>query len=109
MASNISLQEHILYLVHHIFLPLKLPTKDDTESTQDGVLADAVLRSLRGFSAMVTHDAVKRAMEMMENMITVHEAGKSYAITEYRVRDALERLGQSQEGEFVPGNCKSRC
>lgn len=65
------------YLFHHVFLPPKLPQKDDYEAEYDLTLVDSVISALNGFKvqAPASYDsAIDPIIEMMIRLRDVQES-----------------------------------
>ncbi|RDW87962.1 hypothetical protein BP5796_03656 [Coleophoma crateriformis] len=87
--------ETSLYMVHHVFLPPKLPQKDDFASWLDSALADMVLDSLQEFSNLQNqHCATGSVASMVENFQAVHN--ESGHITQARLEETLAVLSRDE-------------
>lgn len=83
------------YIIHHVFLPPKLPQEDDSDTANDIALTNQVLAALRAFDAIQGHASSKTAplatsIAMIENMITSR-------VTDGRL---LEEAVQTQMGSM---------
>jgi hypothetical protein len=86
----------IMYLVHHMFLPPKLPQQDDSHPDHETILLNTTISALREFSQCVTddhHGAVDSVTDMVSTMITVMDTFDSKIIvSEWKLRNALRDL-----------------
>jgi hypothetical protein len=62
------------YIIHHVFLPPKLPQEDDSDTANDFALTNQVLATLRALNAIQGHASSETAplvtsIAMIENMI----------------------------------------
>ena len=87
-------RDAFLDLVNHVFLPPKLPQKNDTASGVGTALLDLVVEALgiyQGFfrdSQMVT---VETMIDMLSNSKTVHSLSTD-AVMEDQLRSALQNV-----------------
>lgn len=51
--QSIEMQKDLNYIINHVFLPPKLPQKDDSNDTKSAALIGQVLAALRSFQAYV--------------------------------------------------------
>ncbi|KAK8069035.1 hypothetical protein PG994_005651 [Apiospora phragmitis] len=92
MEVSIDNRSALLYLTDHVFLPPKLPQKDDFTSPQNRALLKHVLDVLRQFGKHVVHDHVsdiQRAVDMVTTMINCRPRVN---LDEQKVGDALAGL-----------------
>jgi hypothetical protein len=59
----------MMYLVHHVFLPPKVPQKDDHSATHEEVLLKTVIRGLKDFKHVANPEQIE-VVEHVTNMIT---------------------------------------
>ena len=81
--------EVILYLIHHIFLPPKLPQKDDFNPEYERILLDIIIDNLLKFKDCATYDqngVINSIINMVSTMRTV--------------RDSFDVLGVVNEGKL---------
>ncbi|KLJ08813.1 hypothetical protein EMPG_15752 [Blastomyces silverae] len=94
----------IMYLIHHIFLPPKLPQEDDFNLNHENVLLGTVYQALNDFRDCVTHDQdgiVDSVIAMITNLKTVRECSSSDgSVSEERLEKALENI--CSNGGMVP-------
>lgn len=86
----------VQYLVHHVFLPPKLPQQDDGSIEMDHLLITLVSECLRD-SKVVTDGApgYECLENMVQDMLEIHDA--SGYISESRLRERLEALSDTCE------------
>jgi hypothetical protein len=85
--------ESVLYMIHHVFLPPKLPQEDDIAPRLDGTLIDIVLESLQEFSNPQGHDrTIDSVISMVGNIRAVHD-GFGH-ITQTRLEETLAKLSK---------------
>lgn len=84
------------YVVHHVFLPPKIPCKSDYDPTHEELLLKRTLESLRTFQALVPahqHDAVGDAVTQLKRMMDIHECvGDQYVVDQHALMRAMEEL-----------------
>jgi len=90
----------VTYLIHHVFLPPKLPQKDDLDLSHETTLLDVTIASLSAFKDCTTinHSAIiGSAIAMVSSMKTVHLSAtySGGAINEEKLKDALANLCNS--------------
>lgn len=79
------------YMINHIFLPPKLPQKDDFTSGLSRALGDMVLKSIQEFADIQgSNHAVHSVLSMLSNFQTVHN--ESGHIHEVRLKETLAEL-----------------
>jgi hypothetical protein len=80
-----------LYMVHHVFLPPKLPQANDFDLELEDALINTVLKSLQEFKSLVDdHSVVDSARAMISNFRVLRDG--SGAISEAKLTDALQNL-----------------
>ena len=96
----------IMYLIRHMFLPPKLPHKDDFNLEYEMVLLDTTIDVLRTFKCYINdikHDQgaiVDSVIAMVANMRSVHELeGAVGAVSEEKLGNALADL--SKKGTHI--------
>lgn len=99
----------ILYMFHHIFLPPKLPRKDDSSTANEEILLDTVFDSLEKFKCSFGANAsdqsatVDSAIAMIANLRDVHDWGsilENGAVNENKLATALRSLSKKGEHSF---------
>jgi hypothetical protein len=80
----------VLYMVHHVFLPPKLPQKDDFDAGFDDALLDMLSSSLQAFEHHVDDKAVRSTRDMISNLRTMRDG--SGAMDETKIKEALRGL-----------------
>lgn len=74
-------QDHLLYLVNHVFLPPKLPSGDDGSPKKEAVMLATVLDALVNFKDCVPQDQ-RAVVEFVASMIQ--------ATTSVRAQDTVQ-------------------
>src|SRR5271163_4884823 len=67
----------IMYLIHHIFLPPKLPQEDDFDSEYEMILLDTTIDVLLKFKDCVTYDqngVIDSVVAMVTNLRAVRDS-----------------------------------
>ena len=86
----------IMYLIHHIFLPPKLPHKDDFDFEYETILLDTTIDILLKFKGYVTYDQsaiIDSVIAMVSNLRTVRDSGGTVgAVSEEKLGNALRDL-----------------
>ena len=85
----------IMYLIHHIFLPPKLPRGDDFNLKSEIFLLDTIIESLLRFRSCVTSDQhviVDSVHDTINNLRSVHDSGILGAVSERELEKALKDL-----------------
>lgn len=96
--------EIVLYLIHHVFLPPKLPQEDDVAPGLEDALAVMVLDSLQEFDNLHGHNYdIDAITSMVKDFRTVHD--DSGHITQARLEEMLAEL--SRDGTSFPPTLKS--
>lgn len=95
MASFLS-ESAIQYFVDHVFLPPKLPHRDDSHPQIEDALLQHVARQLQVFrdtvTSYVTGD-MEPVLTMFKYLLGVHDA-EGLAINEGKLREALKTLSR---------------
>ncbi|KAJ5794287.1 hypothetical protein N7457_000886 [Penicillium paradoxum] len=81
------------YLLSHVFLPPRLPQKDDYSATLEGLMLNEILEALRKFGALVSKEdamTVTMAIDMISRLKSNH--GLSGDISESELINALKDL-----------------
>jgi hypothetical protein len=92
---------NLQYIIHHVFLPPKLPQKDDSTPERGAALTKQVLQSLKRFEAKSGHGEANKAtnslVKMLENMIQSRtpEGGLLQSAVETQM-GSMENSGISQ-------------
>lgn len=93
--------EAITYLVHHVFLPPKLPQEDDSSDEHDKIMINTTLAALLQFKALFPHkraDGIDQVIALVSVSKDVH-ASASGGIDESKLKDALQLL--CKEGKRI--------
>lgn len=102
--------EEILYKLHHVFLPPKLPEQDDAEPTHDKALLNTVIScfsSFKGYVADVHHPAVDSAMTAIKVANDIlQESDQVLIVDKIKLESAFSRL--VTEGEKLKFAAVSR-
>jgi hypothetical protein len=94
-SSNTLPSGAIMYLIHHIFLPPKLPHEDDFDSKYETILLDTTIDVLLKFKHCVTYDQngiIDSVIAMVTNLRTVRDSDTVGAVSEGMLRNALRDL-----------------
>lgn len=106
MSSNNVPSGTMMYLIHHMFLPPKLPHADDYESKREVILLETTIDALRKFKDFVAHDQhhiVDSVTAMVTSMKTVHDPSASKGgILQGKLEDALKNL--CRQGKYIYHN-----
>lgn len=108
-SSTILPFEVIMYLIHHIFLPPKLPNEDDFDSDYETALLDTTIEALAKFKDVVTYDQnsiIDSVISMVTNLGTVRDSSSvdgSISKEELRaaLRDICNKGKQADDSEFL--------
>ncbi|KKZ67076.1 hypothetical protein EMCG_07247 [[Emmonsia] crescens] len=96
--------EAIMYLIHHIFLPPKLPNEDDFDSDCETALINTTLEALVKFKDVVTYDQnsiIDSVISMVTNLGTVRDSSSvDGSISEEELGAALRDL--CNKGGIIP-------
>ena len=94
----------IMYLIHHMFLPPKLPDGDDYDSKHEAVLLDTTVDGLKRFKDFLTSDQqqiIDPVIAMVTNMrIMLDSSNPDGGIMESELRNALRSPVQAGEVKF---------
>ena len=85
----------IMYLIHHIFLPPKLPHEDDFDSKYETILLDTTVDVLLKFKGCVTYDQhgiIDSVIAMVTNLRAVRDSDTVGAVSEGKLGNALRDL-----------------
>ncbi|CZS92555.1 uncharacterized protein RAG0_03169 [Rhynchosporium agropyri] len=84
-----------LSMIYHVFLPPKLPQKDDYTPLRDSALTDMILYSLQKFNnVLCQNDNLDHVISMVENFRAVHD---QYGhVTQTRLEDTLAALSDNE-------------
>ncbi|KAF8860560.1 hypothetical protein BDZ45DRAFT_800719 [Acephala macrosclerotiorum] len=91
----------LTYMIHHVFLPPKLPNEDDFNAEYDTILLDTTINSLLRFKGFITQDQaviVDCVIAMIMNMRAVRDSNG--AVSEEKLADALRDL--DKKGGIIP-------
>ncbi|TVY81339.1 hypothetical protein LSUE1_G008843 [Lachnellula suecica] len=83
--------EALMYLVHHMFLPPKLPQKDDTNVTHQKMLFSTLTAALSQFIKLLPDDmkaVIERVLTMVHNSLAVHEFGSETILLQIHAQNA---------------------
>jgi hypothetical protein len=102
----------MMYLIHHVFLPPKLPNEDDFDSECEMILLETIIECLwkfKGFIVSEQYPAIDSVIAMVTSMRNLHDSsGPRGGITEGKFEDALKSLcGQGKhmsQGYSAPFN-----
>ena len=70
------MDEHLKYIIDHVFLSPKLPQEDDNDATKNASLTEEVLAALRQLQSHVPeqhHSEWTPCIQMVSNMIDVRD------------------------------------
>lgn len=81
----------VMYLIHHIFLPQKLPQEDDFSSEHQAFLLDITIETLSSLGPGYFPNAVRGAIANLRNL---HDFVGS-SVHEKRLRKALSSLKEN--------------
>lgn len=93
MSSQKMRSETSLYLVHHIFLPPKLPREDDYKPEYELMLLENCVEALQQFKVYVSDseaDSIAAAVTMVTRL--AHICGPNGDVDEKEFRNALTQL-----------------
>lgn len=82
-----------MYVIHHVFLPPRLPLEDDFDPQHEGILLDCISDALERFKAISGHDeelVVQTVLPMIENLISVRDVAGT--ISESKLQSVLRQL-----------------
>ena len=85
----------IMYLIHHIFLPPKLPHEDDFDSDYETILLDTTIDNLLKFKDCVTYDQ----RGIIDSVIAV-------VTTLRNIRDPFGAVSEGKLGNALRDLCK---
>lgn len=91
----------LTYIIHHVFLPPKLPNKDDLNAEYDTILLETTISSLLEFKGFITPDQaviVDYVIDMITNLRAVRDSNG--AVSEEKLADALRDLDKKGKSEF---------
>ena len=93
----------IMYLIYHIFLPPKLPRKDDFDLEYETILLDITIDILLKFKGYITYDQsaiIDSVIAMVANLRTVRDSGGTVgAVNEGKLGNALRDL--RKKGKYI--------
>lgn len=90
----------MMYMIHHIFLPPKVPQEDDFDPKHERSLLDITCRAIQMFKSAAEHgqqDIIQSASDMMEVFRSTRD--DSGYISEIKLKGALQEL--SKKGTFL--------
>jgi hypothetical protein len=94
-------EQSLLYIINHVFLPPKLPQKDDFNQSMEVDLLGMVLEALQKFLSFSVSqadaDIINQTIGMMKTLVSVLD--KTGALLETQLTQAMASL--SQNGLFV--------
>lgn len=86
----------LTYLIHHVFLPPKLPCESDYDPAYERLMVDTALDSLERFRAILPkqqHALVLVALAMLRNMLDVHKTlGDLFVVNRTGLESAIADL-----------------
>ncbi len=83
-----------MYMVHHIFLPPKLPQEDDSSEEYETALVETTINALREFKEYVT-DNCQGTMDSIIGMVTTMKTIGVEMVHEKLLSDALREMPNS--------------
>ncbi|KAL4994276.1 hypothetical protein BDV10DRAFT_189152 [Aspergillus recurvatus] len=93
--------EASLYLFHHVFLPPKLPQKDDYNARYELILLDTVIDTLKKFRTLVPNQhrqVLGPVITMIARLREIH--GSRGDLSEGKLKEALQKL--DAKGGILP-------
>ncbi|KDQ56360.1 hypothetical protein JAAARDRAFT_70670 [Jaapia argillacea MUCL 33604] len=66
----------LMYIIHHVFIPMKLPQEDDHDASNDFALCDQTLRCAIEYKELLSPDLQERwtpIVKMLENLTSAHK------------------------------------
>lgn len=87
--------EKLTYILHHVFLPPKVPVKSDYTAQHEEFLLQSTLYSLVAFRSVALHQkgSVDAAVTMLHRMKKIHVCvADRYLIDEHALANALGEL-----------------
>lgn len=99
---NLPAPDAVSYVVHHVFLPPKVPCQSDYDTTHEESLLKGTLDSLKRFQVLVPahqHDAVRDAVTQLRRIMDIHECvGDQYVVDQHALMRAMQELdGEGEE------------
>ena len=98
-----------MYMIHHIFLPPKLPHKDDFFLEHETILLNTTINALGEFKKYITDDQngiIDSVIGMVTNMRTMSDSFDTVgAVSEGKLGNALRNL--CRKGEYKLHNSRS--
>ncbi|KAK6584182.1 hypothetical protein PZA11_003912 [Diplocarpon coronariae] len=94
-------EEALEYMIHHVFLPPKLPGGDDYKSRKDTALLDTTIESLVRFKGHVNKKeliAVESVLDMLMNLASARDSDGF--ISEEKLLTALREMGRNGGGNL---------
>ena len=87
--------KHLDYIINHVFLPPKLPQKDDSDATKDSSLVEELLVALKSFQAHIPEQQRLEwipCIKMVRNMLQIrdHFGGLVAEEVETTLRDMVD-------------------
>lgn len=96
-------QDNVSYLLHHIFLPPKVPDESDYNPQNEKFLLGTTLESLEAFRSVGSHQqrgAIDAAVTMLRRMQDIHVCSADrYAVDELALVRAFRQL--DDHGTFL--------
>ena len=93
------------YLIHHVFLPPKLPCADDYKPEHEQQLLSVALKSLEGFRLLAAaehRDICDNAIDALGTTRTIHTcAGNQYVIDRSALLLAMQHLDKNGTCELT--------
>ena len=85
-----------MYLIHHIFLPPKLPHEDDFDAKYEAIMLETTIDGLSKFKANLMYDqtgTIDSVIAMVNNLKTMHDSfGPGAAVSEEKLGKALREI-----------------
>jgi hypothetical protein len=83
-----------MYMVHHMFLPPKLPQEDDSSEEYETAMVETTINALHDFKEYVTDDS-NGTMDSIIGMVTTMKSVGVETVHEKALSDALRELPNS--------------
>lgn len=86
-------------MIHHVFLPPKLPNKDDFDAGYDTILLDTMINSLLKFKDLIVQDQatiIDCVIAAIKNLRALRDYNGT--VSEAKLADALRDLDKKGKG-----------
>ena len=97
----------LMYLIHHIFLPPKLPQEDDHDSEYETTLLNITLNALQRFQSSIIgdqNDTIGSIIAMITSLISARDtSGSADAVSGRKLESALRDL--CKKGKHMQHYC----